>query len=286
MSEENEAGKHPVAKFRTVVGAMEAIPASVAGFISEGRVGRLGTADAAGQPLVVPICYAFDGHSLFSFPLLYHVTAADRRNGHLVFAAPETKRSLYRTRFQRAVQGHDPYSILNGHLARTDGWESTAQLQYADLKTYLPDGILTKVDRASMAHGLEARVPLLDHALVELAARLPSSSKVGTTRGKRILRKSIRGLVPAPILARRKRGFTPPVSRWLGGETGGVSGPAVRAIALAQVREVASRVTVPVVGMASHDSCCPGAAGVRLRICWVVRALPVFGWRTAVRRAR
>lgn len=135
---------------------------------------------------------------------------------------PETKRRFYGARFEEAIQGHDPFAILNGHLARTDGWDSTSQLQYADFKTYLPDDILTKADRASMAHGLEARVPLLDHALVEMVARLPSSSKVSPRRGKRILRRSLRGLVPEAILQRRKRGFSPPVARWLDGGLGSI----------------------------------------------------------------
>ena len=134
--------------------------------------------------------------------------------------APGTKDRLYGERLRRAVEEHDPDGTLNRHLQRADGWDTTSQLQYADFKTYLPDGILTKVDRASMAHGLETRVPLLDQSLVELAARLPSSCKVGWRGGKRILRNSLRGLVPARILDRRKRGFTPPIARWLDGAMG------------------------------------------------------------------
>jgi asparagine synthase (glutamine-hydrolysing) len=139
----------------------------------------------------------------------------DSYRREMSITTPETKQRFYGARFKGAIEGHDPFAILNGHLARAEGWDSTSQLQYADLKTYLPDDILTKADRASMAHGLEARVPLLDHALVEMVARLPTASKVSPGRGKRILRKSLRGLVPDPILRRRKRGFTPPVARWL-----------------------------------------------------------------------
>jgi len=138
----------------------------------------------------------------------------------MTIAAPTMKERLYREEFRRGLEGHDPYSILNAHFERAADWDSTAQLQYADFKTYLPDDILTKVDRASMAHGLEARVPLLDPGLLEFVAGLPSSAKVGRRRGKRLLRDSLRGLVPDRILARRKRGFTPPLSRWLAGGVG------------------------------------------------------------------
>jgi asparagine synthase (glutamine-hydrolysing) len=135
-------------------------------------------------------------------------------------ASPETKRVLYGERLKRAVEGHDPFSILDRHFGRAEGWDSTSSLQYADFKSYLPDGILTKMDRASMAHGLEARVPLLDQALVEFVAAMPSSSKATRGKGKRLLRGALRHMVPARILNRRKRGFTPPVARWLDGKTG------------------------------------------------------------------
>ncbi len=135
-------------------------------------------------------------------------------------ASPETKSVFYGARLKRAILGHDPFSILDGHFERAEGWDSTSQLQYADFKSYLPDGILTKMDRASMAHGLEARVPLLDQALVEFVAALPSSSKATRGKGKRLLRGALRGIVPSRILNRRKRGFTPPVARWLDGKTG------------------------------------------------------------------
>jgi len=133
----------------------------------------------------------------------------------MTIAAPGAKEIVYGAELRRDAREHDPYAGLNAHLDRAREWDSTSQLQYADFKTYLADGILTKVDRASMAHGLEIRVPLLDHALVERVARMPSSWKVEPGRGKTILRRSLRGLVPGPILARRKRGFTPPVARWL-----------------------------------------------------------------------
>ena len=75
-----------------------------------------------------------------------------------------------------------------------------ARLQYLDLKTYLCDDILVKVDRASMAHALEVRVPLLDHRIVELAARMPSHHKLDNGRGKVVLKKTAQKLLPDRVL--------------------------------------------------------------------------------------
>jgi len=131
-----------------------------------------------------------------------------------------SKTALYRGSFTSTLEGFDPLAPVADCFARSSQWDSTAQLQYTDFKTYLADGILTKVDRASMAHGLEVRVPLLDHKLVELLASLPSSWKVSPASGKRLLKRSLRRIVPAPIRGRRKRGFSPPVDRWLAAESG------------------------------------------------------------------
>jgi len=132
----------------------------------------------------------------------------------------ETKGRLLGDSLKKRLDGYDARSVLEECFRRSGSWDSTAQLQYTDFKTYLADGILTKVDRASMAHGLEVRVPLLDHPLVEFMAHLPSSTKVAWGRGKRLLRQSLRSVVPEQILNRRKRGFTPPLGRWLEGSLG------------------------------------------------------------------
>src|SRR5262249_50491522 len=84
-----------------------------------------------------------------------------------------------------------------------------------DIKTYLTDDILTKVDRASMAVSLEARCPLLDHRLMSLAARIPSSLKLRGREGKYIFKRAMSGLLPPDLLSRPKRGFVAPVAAWL-----------------------------------------------------------------------
>ncbi len=83
-----------------------------------------------------------------------------------------------------------------------------------DLQTWLPDDLLTKVDRASMAVGLECRVPFLDHRLVELCQRIPAREKADLFRSKKILKRALAGIVPDPIIKRSKAGFTLPLDAW------------------------------------------------------------------------
>jgi asparagine synthase (glutamine-hydrolysing) len=87
-----------------------------------------------------------------------------------------------------------------------------------DTKSYLPNDILTKVDRMSMAHSIEARVPLLDHKLVEFAATIPPELKLKGKTTKYIFKKAFEGILPKEILHRRKQGFAIPLGRWFRGQ--------------------------------------------------------------------
>jgi asparagine synthase (glutamine-hydrolysing) len=88
---------------------------------------------------------------------------------------------------------------------------------YVDTKTWLPDDLLVKADKLTMANSLELRVPLLDHRVLEFAASLPSSYKLRGWSGKRILKAALRPRVPTAILKRPKAGFVMPIDRWLQG---------------------------------------------------------------------
>jgi asparagine synthase (glutamine-hydrolysing) len=109
----------------------------------------------------------------------------------------------------------EPFSALEPHLARAPQGDPLARALYLDFKTWLADDGLVKVDRMSMAHSLEVRCPMLDHRVVEFAARVPSALKMSGARTKILLRRVAARLLPAEILSRPKRGFAPPVSRWL-----------------------------------------------------------------------
>lgn len=109
------------------------------------------------------------------------------------------------------------FSNHDVHGAAAAGVCSLTKAQYVDLRTYLVDDILTKVDRASMACSLEVRVPLLDHRLVELAMAMPAFVRRRGPVGKLILRKLMAGRLPSSILWRPKKGFGAPVAHWLRG---------------------------------------------------------------------
>ncbi|GAB4413948.1 MAG: asparagine synthase (glutamine-hydrolyzing) [Anaerolineae bacterium] len=107
-----------------------------------------------------------------------------------------------------------PVSHFNSYFVAGDGRDLTAQLLDANLRSYLPDDLLVKADRCSMAASLEARSPFLDHRLVELAARIPSNLKLRGSTTKLILRQLATRLLPADIINRPKHGFGVPVGRW------------------------------------------------------------------------
>ncbi len=115
------------------------------------------------------------------------------------------------------LNGHRPEErLLAGHASAPPG-DALAGMIAADVNVVLPDDFLVKVDRASMAHGLEVRPPLLDHELLELAARIPSRWKVRDDETKWVFKQAYRDRLPADVLWRPKHGFEIPIDAWLRG---------------------------------------------------------------------
>ncbi len=134
------------------------------------------------------------------------------------FSDQDKRQGLYAPEFLAALGELDSRDLF-AHYHRPD-WDPLRQITYLDLKTYLPGDILTKVDRMSMAHALEARVPLLDHKLVELAFRVPARYRMRHGRGKWLLHQVVDRRLPEAILHRPKRGFAIPLAHWLLGPQG------------------------------------------------------------------
>jgi asparagine synthase (glutamine-hydrolysing) len=115
-------------------------------------------------------------------------------------------------------RGYDPREQFREHDRRAGTDDILSRLQYVDIKTYLTDDICVKVDRATMAVSLEARCPLLDHKLMELAARIPPCLRLRGNSGKYIFRKAFESMLPSRFLERPKKGFGVPVAEWFRGE--------------------------------------------------------------------
>jgi asparagine synthase (glutamine-hydrolysing) len=127
---------------------------------------------------------------------------------------PDDKHRLFTADLHRKLAGYDSLSVFQHHYDRAGTDDLLSRIQYVDMKTYLPDDILTKVDRASMAVSLEVRAPLLDHQLMEHVASIPSDLKLHGRTGKYIFKKAMEPVLPNDILYRKKQGFAIPLDRW------------------------------------------------------------------------
>ncbi|MDK6078683.1 XrtA/PEP-CTERM system amidotransferase [Massilia varians] len=137
---------------------------------------------------------------------------------HGVSKMPDRMRDeLFSEGFKRRLQGYSAIEVFRDHAANAPTEDPLSLIQYLDFKTWLPGDILTKVDRASMAHSLEVRVPLLDHTFVEWASNLPTDIKLGGGEGKYILKKSLEPHLSHDVLYRAKQGFSIPLAAWLRG---------------------------------------------------------------------
>ena len=125
--------------------------------------------------------------------------------------------ALFSQKFKTELAGYDAKEVFDRHAAQAGTDDALALIQYLDMKTYLVGDINTKVDRASMAHSLEVREPLMDHELVEWLASLPSRLKIHGQEGKYLFKESMQAHLPNDVLYRKKMGFAVPLARWFRG---------------------------------------------------------------------
>jgi asparagine synthase (glutamine-hydrolysing) len=157
----------------------------------------------------------------------------------------DLRRRLFSPALTAELQGYNAVEVLKEHMAQCGSEDPLSRVQYADIKTYLPGDILTKVDRASMASSLEVRVPLLDHTLVEWAARLAPQLKLRGREGKYVFKSALEPYVPPEILYRPKQGFAVPLAAWFRGPLrqrlrASLSGPALCESGLFDVAAIAA----------------------------------------------
>ncbi|MGE5722961.1 MAG: XrtA/PEP-CTERM system amidotransferase [Sphingomonadales bacterium] len=148
---------------------------------------------------------------------------------------PALRERLYTSTLRGSIRGPSAEARYAERMRTAPADDPLSRAQYADLKIWLPGDILTKVDRTSMAVSLEAREPLLDHRLVEFAARVPASMRLRGGTGKWLMKRALRRYLPEDILDRRKMGFVTPVSAWFRGPLADQAKAAGRGTALAEL---------------------------------------------------
>jgi asparagine synthase (glutamine-hydrolysing) len=131
------------------------------------------------------------------------------------FHDPRASRELIRP--EARPRGYDPVVVIEDYYNRCNSPDPLSKDLYVDIKTYLVDDILTKVDRASMAVSLEVRVPLLDHKFVEFMAAIPPDLKLRGGQGKYLFKQAVRPILGTDIVDRRKMGFSVPLGEWFRG---------------------------------------------------------------------
>jgi asparagine synthase (glutamine-hydrolysing) len=127
------------------------------------------------------------------------------------------RRGLYTPRLHRELDGYHAIEVFERHAREVPGLDMLSLVQFLDFMTYLPGDILVKVDRASMAHSLEVRAPLLDYTFVDWVATLDPALKLHGGEGKYLLKKSLESRLPHEVLYRSKMGFAVPISQWFRG---------------------------------------------------------------------
>lgn len=157
---------------------------------------------------------------IFRAKTTFEAMARDTSQGYLhsvSLLSDAQRQHLFSSGFKKDLQGYNAVEVMRHYANRAPTDHPLSLVQYLDMKTYLVGDILTKVDRASMAHSLEVRVPLLDHKFVEWISSLSPQMKLQGTEGKYIFKKSLQPYLSNDILYRKKMGFAVPLASWFRG---------------------------------------------------------------------
>ena len=188
-------------------------------YVPHPRVARFDRVPVPGKRRLAAALWPLLPHGARGKNFLRHVARDDggRYLDSIAFFQPDERNGLYSPDVTRALAGSRAEGTLGRHFARFAGLPLHGRLMRFDFETYLPEDVLTKVDRMSMAHSIESRVPLLDNEVIDFASTLPSSMKIRNGRRKHVLKEAAALLLPPAILNRRKQGFGVPLGVWFRG---------------------------------------------------------------------
>jgi asparagine synthase (glutamine-hydrolysing) len=191
-------------------------------YLPHPRVAQFDRVAVPGMRAAAAVAWPLMPHGARGKNFLRHVAknADGRYLDSIAFFHADERSALYSGDLRRAVGG-GAERVLARHFDRFEALPHDSRMMRFDFETYLPEDVLTKVDRMSMAHSIESRVPLLDNHVIDFAASLPARFKIRDGRRKHVLKATLRTLLPDGILARRKQGFGIPLGTWFrGGLTG------------------------------------------------------------------
>jgi asparagine synthase (glutamine-hydrolysing) len=180
--------------------------------LSTPGVGAVASAMGGPMAVVLPASAGARARAVFG-----GASVADRHVRWIGNMDDRLKSSLLTRDMARAMSETSPVAAVEGWMGKSGAATVFSGLMYSDFKMWLPDNILTKMDRMSMAASVEGRVPILDHKIVEFAATLPYRLKLSGRQTKRLLRGAVKGLLDPSLLERPKTAFRVPVDEWLRG---------------------------------------------------------------------
>ncbi len=188
-------------------------------YLPHPRVAQFDRLPVPGKRRVARMLWPLMPHGARGKNFLRHVSRSDdgRYLDSIAFFQPDEKAALYSAGVRQALAGASAEATLGAHFARFAALPAHSRMMRFDFETYLPEDVLTKVDRMSMAHSIESRVPLLDNEVIDFAATIPAALKIAGGRRKHILKEAARELLPSGILDRRKQGFGVPLGTWFRG---------------------------------------------------------------------
>jgi asparagine synthase (glutamine-hydrolysing) len=193
-------------------------------YLPHPRVDRFDRLPLPGRRAIASLVWPLLPNGVQGKNFLRHVARDDdgRFIDSVAYFHDDEKDALYTPEFRATLGATSAQQALGRHFTRFRDLPPHSRMMRFDFETYLPEDVLTKVDRMSMAHSIESRVPLLDNEVIDFAATLPSHLKIHNGRRKHVLKEAIKGLVPASLLDRKKQGFGVPLGVWFRGGLAGV----------------------------------------------------------------